>query len=98
MRYKQRINGEGFEVPHNQAYRLACCDCGLVHDFIFISQDSLPILVAATRNNRATAQYRRNKVITKAVSEVLHGEGRSKKEKVRAGSSMSQAIRREEES
>lgn len=59
-RYKQRVDGEGFTVPSNEIYRLACCDCGLVHDFVFVSEDGKPIGVAAKRNNRATAQRRRN--------------------------------------
>lgn len=59
MRYKQRFDDEGFEVPNGQIYRIACCDCGLVHDFVFISEDGKPIGVAARRNNRATWQRRR---------------------------------------
>lgn len=59
MRYKQRIDGEGFEVPSGKVYRIACCDCGLVHDFVFISETNTPMGVAAKRNSRATAQRRR---------------------------------------
>lgn len=58
-RYKQRFDGEGFTVPVGEVYRLACCDCGLVHDMVFISEDMKPIGVATRRNNRATAQRRR---------------------------------------
>ena len=59
MKYKKREDGEGFVVPSGQIYRIACCDCGLVHDFVFIAQDGKPIGVAAKRNNRATAAKRR---------------------------------------
>lgn len=59
-KYKQRTDNEGFEVPSSQIYRIACCDCGLVHDFVFVSQDGNPIGIAAKRNNRATAQRRKN--------------------------------------
>ena len=59
MRYTQRRDGEGFEVPSGEVYRIACCDCGLVHDFVFVSQDGMPIGVAARRNARATAARRR---------------------------------------
>ena len=59
MKYKQRKDGEGFEVPSGEIYRIACCDCGLVHDFVFVSEDGKPIGIAAQRNNRATAQRRR---------------------------------------
>ena len=56
-RYKQRKDYEGFEVPSNTLYKIACCDCGLVHDFVF--EDGKPIGISARRNNRATGQRRR---------------------------------------
>jgi hypothetical protein len=59
-RYKQRKDYEGFEVPSATIYKIACCDCGLVHDFVFISEDGKPIGIAVRRNNRATAQRRRH--------------------------------------
>jgi hypothetical protein len=71
-KYKQRTDGEGFEVPVGEIYRMACCDCGLVHDFVFISEDSKPIGVAAQRNNRATAQRRRK---LRATKETANGQG-----------------------
>ena len=58
-RYKQRTDGEGFVVPCGEVYRIACCDCGLVHDMVFVSEDGKPIGVAARRNERATGQKRR---------------------------------------
>mgnify|MGYP003553887234 CR=1 FL=1 len=61
-RYKQRTDGEGFTVPIGEVYRIACCDCGLVHDFVFDSGDGKPIGVAARRNNLATGQRRRTQV------------------------------------
>ena len=61
LRYRKRKDGEGFEVPSGQIYRMACCDCGLVHDFVFVSNDGSPIGIAAKRNNRATAQRRKKK-------------------------------------
>lgn len=61
MRYKQRGDSEVFEVPVNKIYRFACCDCGLVHDLVFMSQDKKPIYIAAKRNNRATAARRRKR-------------------------------------
>jgi len=59
-RYKQRQDEEGFAVPSGTVYRIACCDCGLVHDFVFISEDGKDIGIAARRNNRATSARRRN--------------------------------------
>jgi hypothetical protein len=61
MRYKQRKDGDSWTVPSETIYRIACCDCGLVHDFVFASEDGKPIGIAARRNNRATAQRRRTK-------------------------------------
>lgn len=58
-KYTQRHDGEGFTVPSGELYRIACCDCGLVHDFVFVSEDGKPIGVAASRNARSTAQRRR---------------------------------------
>lgn len=57
-KYKQRKDGEGFEIPIGAVYRLACCDCGLVHDVIFAYEDG-KLAMAAKRNNRATGQKRR---------------------------------------
>lgn len=59
-RYKHRADGEGFTVPSGEVYRIACCDCGLVHDFVFVSEDGTPVGIAAKRNERATAQRRRS--------------------------------------
>jgi hypothetical protein len=58
MRYTQRKDGEGFEVPLNEIYRIACCDCGLVHDVVF-AFDEGKLAMATSRNNRATGQRRR---------------------------------------
>lgn len=39
--------------------RLACCDCGLVHNIVLVSHDRKKIGVAMERNKRSTAQRRR---------------------------------------
>lgn len=57
-RYVQRRDGEGFEVPSGEIYRLACCSCGLVHDIVLVSADGGPVGFAARRNRRATALRR----------------------------------------
>jgi hypothetical protein len=61
VKYVERFDDEGFEVPSGELYRIACCDCGLVHDFVFVSEDGKNIGIAARRNNRSTAQRRRTK-------------------------------------
>lgn len=58
-KYVQRLDGEGFTINSGELTRIACCDCGLVHDMVLVSEDGKPIGVAAKRNNRATAQRRR---------------------------------------
>lgn len=66
-KYVQRVDGEGFAVPLNTRYRLACCDCGLVHDVVWVYEPTVTadyIGMAAKRNNRATAQ-KRKKLLTK---------------------------------
>lgn len=55
--WKQRRDGEGFEMPAGQVVRLACCSCGLVHDVVFVN-GSGTVGVAARVNRRATALRR----------------------------------------
>ena len=58
-KYVQRYDEEGFVVPLNELYRLACFDCGLVHDVVWAYDKKTKELgMAVRRNNRATA-YRR---------------------------------------
>jgi hypothetical protein len=42
-------------------YRLACCDCGLVHDMEFRASEGDRVEFRARRNNRATAAKRRTR-------------------------------------
>ena len=58
-KYITRRDGEGFEVPIGEIYRLACCDCGLVHDVVFVYEDG-KLGMAVKRNNRATGQRRKS--------------------------------------
>lgn len=60
MKYTQRTDGEGWTERSGKRTRWACCDCGLVHDIVFIAKGRV-IGVAAKRNNRATAARRRGK-------------------------------------
>lgn len=58
-RYIQRKDGEGFEVKPGEVFKLACCDCGLVHQVAIVIEDG-KVGFAAKRDNRATGQRRRN--------------------------------------
>jgi len=60
MKYKKRKDGEGFTVQSGTLFRLACCDCGLVHDFVFVSHDGKPIGISARRNERLTKKHRKS--------------------------------------
>ncbi len=42
-------------------YKMACCDCGLVHNMEFRTDDIGQINFRAARNQRSTGQMRRHK-------------------------------------
>ena len=63
MKYKQEKEGEWVQ-PIRKGYKMACCDCGLVHKLDFKIEKSGNrrfILFRASRDNRATGQTRRHK-------------------------------------
>lgn len=62
-RYNIVKDGEWF-FPGRKRYRLACCDCGLVHevDFALVPWGrGKRIALRPRRHNRATAAKRRNR-------------------------------------
>lgn len=63
MKYIQRIeNDDGWTdwiKAVSRRHRIACCDCGLVHDLEFRARKSGAIEFRAARNHRATAARRR---------------------------------------
>ncbi len=59
MKYKQAEDGEWVQ-PVRRNYKMACCDCGLVHRVDFRIRDGR-IQFRAYRDNRATAAKRRKK-------------------------------------
>jgi len=63
-RYTQRKDGEGWEVKAGQAFKIACCDCGLVHQVVIVIDDG-KVGIAAKRDNRATGQRRRKSLPNK---------------------------------
>jgi len=63
-KYTQRHDNEGFTIPNKTIYKLACCDCGLVHQIVIAApglKKGAKIGFAAKRDNRATANRRRAK-------------------------------------
>ena len=60
-KYTQRKDGEGWEEESHRVFKLACCDCGLVHDVVIVAgRKGTKIGIAAKRNPRATGQRRRH--------------------------------------
>jgi hypothetical protein len=62
-RYVQRHDGEGFSYPAGVPWKIACCDCGLVHKIVIVVKGvrkGSPVGIAVKRDNRATAARRRN--------------------------------------
>lgn len=61
-RYIQRTDGEGWSQRAGEVFRVACCDCGLVHDMAVVigdGEETGTVGIAAKRNERATAARRR---------------------------------------
>jgi len=63
VRWKQAIEkADGWTdwiKIHDARHRIACCDCGLVHDLEFELQNDV-LMMRARRNMRSTAQRRRH--------------------------------------
>lgn len=72
IKYDQIIDGEGFEldIKNEQKLKLACCDCGLVHDVAFAIEENGNLGIAMRRNNRATTAKRRanNRKLTSGIN------------------------------
>ncbi len=61
FRQEEAVNGRWsrWVQPVRRGYKMACCDCGLVHDMDFrIEGNRVQFRVA--RNNRSTGQVRRH--------------------------------------
>lgn len=57
----EQENEDGFSdwIRPLEGYRMACCDCGLVHHLQFRIDDNGNVNFRAARDNRATGQLRR---------------------------------------
>lgn len=60
VRYHQAKDGDWIQ-PIKRGYKMACCDCGLVHVLNFRIRDG-HIQFQPRRDNRATGQRRRKKI------------------------------------
>lgn len=65
FKQEEQIHADGWSrwvYPDMENYKMACCDCGLVHDMQFrVTDDYDRVEFRARRNNRSTAQVRRHK-------------------------------------
>jgi hypothetical protein len=65
IRQEHAITKDGWSrwvYPVMDGYKLACCDCGLVHDMQFRVTDEYDrVEFRVRRNNRSTAAVRRHK-------------------------------------
>jgi hypothetical protein len=52
------ITSRGTSVKSGSPFLLACCDCGLVHKVVLVSEDEKPVGVAMKRDNAATRKRR----------------------------------------
>ena len=58
MKYPQVFDGEWVQ-PVQEGYKMACCDCGLVHVIDFRVSEEGKVQLRPYRDNRATAAKRR---------------------------------------
>jgi hypothetical protein len=60
--YQSRKDGEGWAQKSGEVFKLECCDCGLVHRIVIMAGKPGGLIgIAASRDNRATAQRRRHR-------------------------------------
>jgi hypothetical protein len=57
--YEQIVDGKGYSFRSRQWFRLACCDCGLVHRVAVVAGRGW-VGLAMKRDKRATAARRRS--------------------------------------
>ena len=65
--YKPKENE--WVYPRHNGYKLACCDCGLVHDMDFRVLEGKHVAFRVRRNERSTAGMRRGSVTVIAKAE-----------------------------
>jgi hypothetical protein len=61
MAYIVRKDGEGWEIRNRVPFKIACCDCGLVHNMVIVApgkRRGAILGIAAERNPRATGGKR----------------------------------------
>lgn len=60
--FAQLYDGVGEAFASNTRHRFACCDCGLVHQFVLVpSDDGSEVGMAVRRDVEATQERRQSK-------------------------------------
>jgi len=49
MKVIQRYDYKPFEIPLGKKYGLVCCDCGLLHDVVFLMEKKKLYMTAVRR-------------------------------------------------
>lgn len=57
--YQTLKDCEGVAIDSGEPFRFACCDCGLVHNVVIVSQDNKPVGFAVKRDKQATVDRRK---------------------------------------
>jgi hypothetical protein len=55
---KVMTDGEGVALESNKPFSFTCCDCGLTHRCVIVSEDGKPVGFAVERDQETTAQRR----------------------------------------
>ena len=58
MKTVQLQDCEGIALQSNKPFNFACCDCGLVHRVVIVSEDGKPVGFAVKRDPAATEARR----------------------------------------
>lgn len=58
MAYEQLHDNEGVTLESEKPFAFKCCDCGLVHRMVIVSEDGRPVGFAVQRDQKATAEAR----------------------------------------
>lgn len=58
LQFEQIIDGEWYEVENLNDFKHQCCDCGLVHDYVYEIKGN-KLYFKVNRNNQETNKVRK---------------------------------------
>lgn len=56
--YLQMVDCEGVELNSGEIFKFKCCDCGLVHDMVVVTQDGEPFGFAVKQDLESSDKHR----------------------------------------